>query len=78
IGFVACALIVNALSLPESAINLGKESSKIFLSLGLLGMGLSVKWAAIKALGAKPLVLGLLAWVACGGFALAVIISVGL
>ena len=78
IGFVACALIVNALALPESAINLGKESSKIFLSLGLLGMGLSVKWASIKALGAKPLVLGLLAWVVCGGFALAVITSVGL
>ena len=77
-GFVACALIVNALALPESAINLGKESSKIFLSLGLLGMGLSVKWASIKALGAKPLVLGLLAWVVCGGFALAVITSVGL
>jgi len=78
IGFVACALIVNALALPESAINVGKESSKIFLSLGLLGMGLSVKWASIKALGAKPLVLGLLAWVTCGGFALAVITSVGL
>jgi len=41
-------------------------------------MGLSVKWASIKALGAKPLVLGLLAWVVCGGFALAVITSVGL
>ena len=41
-------------------------------------MGLSVKWASIKALGAKPLVLGLLGWVACGGVALVVITSVGL
>jgi hypothetical protein len=37
-----------------------------------------VKWASIKALGAKPLVLGLIAWVACGGFALIVITYVGL
>ena len=77
-AFVACALIVNALSLPESIINIGKESSKILLSIGLFGMGLSVKWAQIRALGAKPLLFGLAAWVGCGAFALAVIRAVGL
>ncbi len=77
-AFVLCALVVNALSLPETAITAGKELSKIFLSLGLFGMGLGVKWASIKALGAKPLLVGLVAWVACGGFALAVITAVGL
>lgn len=78
IAFVLCALIVNALSLPETAITAGKELSKIFLSLGLFGMGLGVKWASIKALGAKPLLVGLVAWVVCGGFALGVITAVGL
>ena len=78
IGFVVCALIVNALSLPESVVTGGKELSKIFLSLGLFGMGLGVKWASIKALGARPLVAGLSAWVLCGGFALGVIQVVGL
>ncbi len=77
-AFVACALIVNALSLPESIINIGKESSKILLSIGLFGMGLSVKWAQIRALGSKPLLFGLAAWVGCGAFALAVIRAVGL
>ena len=77
-AFVACALIVNALSLPDSIINIGKESSKILLSIGLFGMGLSVKWAQIRALGAKPLLFGLAAWVGCGAFALAVIRAVGL
>ncbi len=77
-AFVLCALVVNALSLPETAITAGKELSKIFLSLGLFGMGLGVKWASIKALGAKPLLVGLVAWVACGGFALGVITAVGL
>jgi len=77
-AFVACALIVNALSLPDSVISLGKESSKILLSIGLFGMGLSVKWAQIRALGARPLLFGLGAWVGCGAFALAVIRAVGL
>lgn len=78
IGFVICAIVVNALSLPESVITTGKELSKIFLSLGLFGMGLGVKWASIKALGSKPLLVGLGAWVVCGGFALGVIRTVGL
>ena len=78
IGFVICALLVNALSLPETVVDGGKELSKIFLSIGLFGMGLGVRWASIKALGAKPLVVGLGAWVVCGGFALGVIRSVGL
>jgi uncharacterized integral membrane protein (TIGR00698 family) len=76
--FVACALIVNVLSFPDSFISLGKESSKVLLSIGLLGMGLSVKWTQIRALGAKPLLFGLGAWVGCGAFALAVIRGVGL
>ena len=78
IGFVICAIAVNALSLPESVITTGKELSKIFLSLGLFGMGLGVRWASIKALGSKPLLVGLGAWVVCGGFALGVIRTVGL
>ena len=61
-AFVACALIVNALSLPESFVDLGKESSKVLLSIGLFGMGLSVKWSQIRALGAKPLLFGIPAW----------------
>lgn len=77
-AFIACALIVNALSLPETVVNLGKESSKVLLSIGLFGMGLSVKWGQIRALGAKPLLFGLAAWVGCGAFALAVIHGVGL
>ncbi|MEY3399614.1 MAG: hypothetical protein RLZZ486_82, partial [Actinomycetota bacterium] len=77
LGFVLCAVLVNALSLPDSAMNAGKELSKILLSIGLFGMGLGVKWASIKALGSKPLLVGLAAWVVCGGFALGVIKAVG-
>ena len=78
LGFVLCAIIVNALNLPTSVINAGKELSKIFLSLGLFGMGLGVKWSQIKALGSRPLLVGLCAWVVCATFALGVIRAVGL
>ena len=78
LGFVLCAIIVNALNLPTSVINSGKELSKIFLSLGLFGMGLGVKWNQIRALGSRPLLVGLGAWVVCATFALGVIRAVGL
>ena len=77
-AFVALALVVNALALPESVIDLGKESSKVLLSIGLFGMGLGVKWRQIKALGARPLAFGLGAWLAAGAFTLGVIEVVGL
>lgn len=77
-AFVALALVVNALALPESVIDLGKESSKVLLAIGLFGMGLGVKWSQIKALGARPLALGVGAWVAAGAFTLGVIELVGL
>ena len=78
VAFVICALLVNALPLSDGTISAGKELSKIFLSIGLFGMGLGVKWASIRALGAKPLLVGLSAWVVCGAFALGVIQIVGL
>ena len=78
LGFVLCALLVNALPLSDFTISFGKELSKIFLSIGLFGMGLGVKWSSIRALGAKPLLIGLSAWVICGVFALGVIQIVGL
>ena len=78
VAFVICALLVNALPLSDGTISAGKELSKIFLSIGLFGMGLGVKWASIRALGAKPLLVGLSAWVVWGAFALGVIQVVGL
>jgi uncharacterized integral membrane protein (TIGR00698 family) len=78
LGFIGCAIFVNALDLPAGVITTGKELSKIFLSLGLFGMGLGVKWSQIRALGSRPLLVGLGAWVICGTFALGVIRAVGL
>ena len=78
LGFILCAILVNALPLSPSFVNGGKELSKIFLSLGLFGMGVGVRWKSIRALGSRPLLVGLLAWLLCGAFALGVIRAIGL
>ena len=78
LGFILCAILVNALPLSSSFVNGGKELSKIFLSLGLFGMGVGVRWKSIRALGSRPLLVGLLAWLLCGAFALGVIRAIGL
>lgn len=77
-GFIACAFLVNLLPLSDSIISLGKEASKIALSIGLFGMGLFVRWSDLRSLGARPLLFGLGAWVACASYALVVIRAVGL
>lgn len=77
-AFIGCALLVNVLPLSDSLITLGKEASKIALSIGLFGMGLSVRWSQIRTLGARPLLFGLGAWVGCATFALGVIRGAGL
>lgn len=77
-GFVLTAILVNLLPLSTSVVTGGKELSKIFLSLGLFGMGVGVRWQSIRALGSRPLLVGLLAWLLCGAFALGVIRAIGL
>ena len=77
LAFVLCALLVNLLPLPETFINLGKEVAKVALAIGLFGMGLSVRWHEIRALGARPLLFGIGSWLLCSAFALGVVRLVG-
>lgn len=77
LAFVLCALLVNLFALPEAIINLGKEAAKVALAIGLFGMGLSVRWSEIRALGSRPLLFGIGSWLICGAFTLAVVRLVG-
>lgn len=77
-AFLLCAAVVNALSLPDAAVNLGQEISRVLLSIGLFGIGLSVRWSEIRTLGARPLLFGLGSWVICAAFALVAVRAVGL
>lgn len=71
--FVIVAVLVNLVSLDSSFIDIGKETSKVFLAYGLFGMGLSVRWKSISTLGSKPILVGLSLWVLSACFALAMV-----
>ena len=77
LGFIAVAILTNTLTLDPTIIDIGKEGSKIFLSIGLFAMGLGVKWRSISRLGSRPLLLGISLWILSAGFALLVVTIFG-
>ena len=50
----------------------------IFLTFGCAALGVGVSWVAIRAVGAKPLIVGSIAWVLVASLALVGVIAVGL
>jgi uncharacterized integral membrane protein (TIGR00698 family) len=78
--FIAVAIFSNLLpdsDWSRSLIDFGEMGSKIFLAVGLFGMGLGVKWRSIRLLGRKPLILGLSLWILSASFALGLLILFG-
>jgi uncharacterized integral membrane protein (TIGR00698 family) len=75
--FLLTALIVNTAPISDEIIELGKSGSKLFLAIGLFGMGVGVKWRSIKALGARPLLIGIALWIASATLALAIVALFG-
>lgn len=64
--FVAAFLVLAALHslgvVPAAAVAAIVTASKIAMAFGLAALGLRVRWQDLRALGGRPLVLGLLAW----------------
>ena len=73
LGFLAVTLLNNQIHLSAGTINLLINVSKALLAAGLFAMATNVKWREIRAIGSKPLLFGLSAWVICGGFSLLII-----
>jgi uncharacterized integral membrane protein (TIGR00698 family) len=71
--FVLVAIFNNLFAFDSGIVDLGKEGSKVFLSLGLFAMGLGVKWKSISRLGVRPMVIGISLWLLSASFALAVV-----
>jgi uncharacterized membrane protein YadS len=53
-------------------------TSKLLLGAGLVALGSSVRWKNIRAIGSKPLIMGLIAWVIVAGVALTAVKITGL
>ena len=53
-------------------------TSKLLLGAGLVALGTGVHWRAILASGARPMVMGLIAWALVAGVALVAVRVTGL
>lgn len=70
IGFIAVAIFHNSVSLPQRVTEDIVLFSKFLLGAGLVALGSNVRWNNIKKIGARPMVMGLIAWVIVAGVAL--------
>ncbi len=69
VGFLAAILLRSSGALPDAALDLASHAEKILLTLALVAMGMAVRVSRMRRLGARPLVLGLLAWLLVAGTA---------
>ena len=76
--FIAAAFFHNSVSLPARLTEDIVLTSKLLLGTGLVALGASVRWNSIKKIGAKPMVMGLIAWVIVAGVALTAVRITGL
>jgi uncharacterized membrane protein YadS len=78
IGFIGVAIVQNTFDIPEGIHSAVVLLSKVLLGAGLVALGSSVRWKSIRAIGPRPMVMGLIAWVIVAGVALAAVQITGL
>lgn len=69
VGFLVAILLRTSGLLSDGALDVAAHAEKILLTVALVGMGMAVRVSRMRRLGARPLVLGLLAWVLVAGTA---------
>lgn len=78
LGFIVIAILQNTLDIPSGLHDGIVLTSKILLGAGLVALGSAVRWKAIRAIGPRPMLMGLIAWVIVGGVALAAVRITGI
>ena len=78
LGFIAVATLNNLVDINEGLHESIVLVSKVALGAGLVALGSGVRWKAIRAIGPRPLAMGMLAWVLVAGVALAAVKLTGL
>lgn len=77
VGFLAAIAVRTTGVLGDGALDLAAQVEKILLTVALVAMGLGVRIARMRRLGARPLALGLLAWILVAATAYAGTLIVG-
>jgi uncharacterized integral membrane protein (TIGR00698 family) len=78
LGFIAVATLQNTLEISGTLHDSIVLISKVLLGAGLVALGSGVRWKAIRAIGPRPLIMGLIAWVIVAGVALAAVRITGI
>jgi uncharacterized integral membrane protein (TIGR00698 family) len=78
LGFIAVATLNNVLEINDGLHDAIVLLSKVMLGAGLVALGSGVRWNAIRAIGPRPMAMGMIAWVLVAGVALAAVKITGL
>jgi uncharacterized integral membrane protein (TIGR00698 family) len=78
LGFIAVATLNNTVEISDGLHDTIVLISKLMLGAGLVALGSGVRWKAIRAIGPRPMAMGMLAWVIVAGVALAAVKITGL
>ena len=78
LGFIAVATITNIVDFNETLHDYLVLTSKLLLGAGLVALGSGVRWKSIRAIGPRPMAMGMIAWVIVAGVALAAVKVTGL
>jgi uncharacterized integral membrane protein (TIGR00698 family) len=78
VGFLAAVTLRTTTMIPDAVLEVGSQASTYALAIGMVGLGTSVRLRALRRLGLRPLVLGLVAWGIVGSIALGAITVLGI
>ena len=78
LGFISVATLNNVVDINDGLHDKIVLLSKLMLGAGLVALGSGVRWRAIRAIGPRPMAMGMLAWVIVAGVALAAVKVTGL
>ena len=78
LGFIAVAILQNTIDLPTRLHDDIVLTSKLLLGAGLVALGSGVRWKSIRAIGPRPMLMGMIAWVIVGGVSLAAVRITGI
>ena len=78
LGFIAVAIAYNLFDIPPALHDVTVLTSKVLLGAGLVALGSDVRWKSIRAIGPRPMVVGMLAWIIVGGLALVAVRLIGI
>jgi uncharacterized membrane protein YadS len=78
LGFIAVAVLNNLVDIDDGLHDSIVLLSKLMLGAGLVALGSGVRWKSIRAIGPRPMAMGMVAWVLVAGVALAAVKITGL